>query len=153
MIINCEKCNSKFNLDENLLNENGSKVRCSVCKNIFIVMPPEPEKEDILDPSLEETVDLDSPPVFEETDGSITDDYSTDEDFDRAFEEALNEDIPQEEIEAAEEEIEQPVIEDKKVKKKKKRPGLILIIIIAAFVLILGVLSIYLFAPGLLPEG
>ena len=30
---------------------------------------------------------------------------------------------------------------------------MILIIIIAAFVLILGVLSIYLFAPGLLPEG
>ena len=153
MIINCEKCGSRFNLDENLLNKNGSKVRCSVCKNIFIATPPQPEEEDILDTSLEETVDLDSPPVFEEADGSMADDSSTDEDFDRAFEDALNEDIQQEEIEEAEEGLEKPEIEDQKVKKKKRRSGLILIIIIAVFILIIGALSVYLFAPGLLPEG
>ncbi len=151
MIINCEKCDSKFNLDENLLNQNGSKVRCSVCKNIFIVMPPEPEEGDILDPSLEETVDLDSPPVFEEADGFKMDDAKEDEDFDKAFEDALNEDIQQEETE--EEEIEKPEIEPEKLKRKNRRPGLILVIIIAAFVLILGALSVYLFAPGLLPDG
>jgi predicted Zn finger-like uncharacterized protein len=149
MIINCEKCGSKFNLDENLLNKNGSKVRCSVCKNIFIAMPPEPE-EDIPDPSLEETVDLDSPPVFEEAGGSIKDGYDTDEDFDTAFKDALDEDIQQEEVE---EEAEQPQTEQQKTKGKNRRPGLILIIIIAVFVIILGALSVYLFAPGILPEG
>ncbi len=40
MIITCEKCNAKFNLDENLLKQTGSKVRCSKCQNIFLVYPP-----------------------------------------------------------------------------------------------------------------
>ena len=151
MIINCEKCDSKFNLDETLLNENGSRVRCSVCKNIFLVMPPKPEEEDVLDPSLEETVDLDSPPAFEESDEFNMDDAGTDENFDKAFEDALNEDIQQEEIEEEETAELEPEIE--KVKRKNRRPGLILAIIIAAFVLILGALSVYLFAPGFLPDG
>ena len=52
MIITCEKCNAKFNLDENLLKQTGSKVRCSKCQNIFLAYPPvemeipvEPDKE------------------------------------------------------------------------------------------------------------
>lgn len=153
MIINCEKCDSKFNLDETLLNESGSRVRCSVCKNIFMVMPPEPEEEEELDPSPEETVDLDSPPVFENTNGLTKDDIKADEDFDKAFEDALNGDIQEEEFEAEEEEITKPEIEPQKTKGKKRLPGLILILIIVAFVLILGALSVYLFAPGLLPDN
>jgi predicted Zn finger-like uncharacterized protein len=43
MIIQCEKCNTKFNLDENLLKESGSKVRCSICKHVFTAFPPETE--------------------------------------------------------------------------------------------------------------
>ena len=39
MIIICEKCNTKFNLDENLLKQTGSKVRCSKCQNIFMAYP------------------------------------------------------------------------------------------------------------------
>jgi len=154
MIINCEKCDSKFNLDENLLNENGSKVRCSVCKSIFMVMPPEPE-EDSLNPPLEETVDLDSPPVFDEQADDKKDDGSAGEDFDKAFDDVLNEDIQQEEIEEEgikEEEKKEPEIEPQKVKSKNRRSGLILIIIITAFVLILGALSVKLFAPDLFPD-
>ena len=150
MIINCEKCGSNFNLDENLLNENGSKVRCSVCKNIFLVMPPEPEEENSFDPSLEETVDLDSPPAFEESDGLDMGNV-TEEDFDKAFENVLNEDFQQEEIE--EEEIIDQEIEIQKLKMGNRRPGLILIIIIAVFVLISGAFAVYYFAPGLLPGG
>ena len=152
MIINCEKCGSKFNLDEKLLNENGSKVRCSVCKSIFMVMPPEPEEDDGLDSSLEETVDLDSPPVFEEDDDLDFDDDITEDDFNKAFENVLNEDLQEEEIEEAEEDLAEPEIKPKKPKEKNRRP-LILAIIIAAFVLILGALSVYLFAPDLLPDG
>ncbi len=151
MIINCEKCGSKFNLDEKLLNENGSRVRCSVCRNIFTIFPPEPETEDDLDAALEETVDLDSPPVFAEENEFIMDDSGEGENFDKAFENALNEEIEQGEI-AGEEEIE-PAIQHQEAKKKNRRPGLMLFIIIAAFVIILGAVSVYLFAPGLLPEG
>ena len=39
MIITCEKCYAKFNLDENLLKQTGSKVRCSKCQNIFLAYP------------------------------------------------------------------------------------------------------------------
>ncbi len=43
MIIECEKCHVKYNLDENLLKETGSKVRCSRCKHVFTAFPPERE--------------------------------------------------------------------------------------------------------------
>ena len=35
MIVNCEKCKTGFNLDEELIGESGSKVRCSKCHHIF----------------------------------------------------------------------------------------------------------------------
>jgi predicted Zn finger-like uncharacterized protein len=41
MIIQCEKCRTKFNLDESLLKNDGSKVRCSLCKHVFMAYPPE----------------------------------------------------------------------------------------------------------------
>lgn len=116
-------------------------------------MPSEPEEEDDFDLSPEETVDLDSPPVSEEDDGLKKDADNADEDFDKAFEEALNEDIQQDEFEEEEEEITEPEVKPQKTKGKNRRPGLILIIIIAAFILILGALSVYLFAPGLRPDN
>jgi predicted Zn finger-like uncharacterized protein len=39
MIITCNKCSTSFSLDDLLVKEEGSKVRCSVCKNIFTVFP------------------------------------------------------------------------------------------------------------------
>ncbi len=35
MIITCENCGSNFRLDESLIKESGSKVRCSNCQHIF----------------------------------------------------------------------------------------------------------------------
>ena len=72
MIIECEECNSKFNLDKNLIKKEGSKVRCSVCKNVFTAYPPEPaimeepSLDEIMDEDLRETMALDSPPVLKE---------------------------------------------------------------------------------------
>jgi len=71
MIVQCEKCNSKFRLDETLLKEGGSKVRCSSCRHVFVAYPPSetssswPDAEPgpaspVEEP--EETVILDSPP-------------------------------------------------------------------------------------------
>ena len=39
MLIQCENCKTEFNLDESLIKESGSKVRCSVCKEIFVAYP------------------------------------------------------------------------------------------------------------------
>jgi len=145
MIINCEKCASKFNLDESLIKETGSKVRCSVCKSIFTVFPQMPE-EDGADTIQEETVDLDSSLGFEEESLSNEPGSGKTDDFDKVFENALNEDedITEEEPETSP----QP----DSVKRKTARPRLILIILIIALVAILGALSVYLFAPALLPE-
>lgn len=39
MIIVCEKCSAKFNLESSLLSKMGSKVRCSQCKHLFTAYP------------------------------------------------------------------------------------------------------------------
>jgi pilus assembly protein FimV len=39
MIITCEKCNTSFNLDAKMIKPTGSKVRCSVCTNVFTAYP------------------------------------------------------------------------------------------------------------------
>lgn len=98
MIIECEECNSKFNLDKNLIKKEGSKVRCSVCKNVFTAYPPEPDimeepsLDEIMDEDLKETMALDSPPVFKET-VPESDEEEMDLDFDQAFEDAVEEDV------------------------------------------------------------
>ena len=40
MIIQCENCKTEFNLDESQIKEDGSKVVCSICKQVFVVYPP-----------------------------------------------------------------------------------------------------------------
>lgn len=42
MIITCEKCATRFRLDTSLLQAEGSRVRCSLCKHVFTVSPPLP---------------------------------------------------------------------------------------------------------------
>jgi len=96
MIIECEKCGSKFSLDETLLKSAGSKVKCSICKHIFTAYPrdqmfdKEPIADKAVDKELEETLPFDSAKA----------------DFDLAFEraveeaeteEAVSEEIPHEE--------------------------------------------------------
>lgn len=47
MIITCNKCSTRFNLDDFLINQDGSKVRCSVCKHIFTAYPVPLEPEQV----------------------------------------------------------------------------------------------------------
>ncbi len=42
MIVKCEKCQIAFNINDKLIRPGGSKLRCSKCKHIFTVFPPEP---------------------------------------------------------------------------------------------------------------
>ena len=39
MIITCEDCNSSFNVNDSLIKESGSKVRCSKCDSVFVAYP------------------------------------------------------------------------------------------------------------------
>lgn len=45
MIITCGECDSSFILDDSLVKSSGSKVRCSNCKNVFVVFPAKPAVE------------------------------------------------------------------------------------------------------------
>jgi predicted Zn finger-like uncharacterized protein len=40
MLVQCPECTTKFNLDESKIGHDGSKVRCSRCKNVFTVFRP-----------------------------------------------------------------------------------------------------------------
>ena len=50
MILTCQKCSTSFNLDETLLKASGSKVRCSLCQNIWVAFPPETPAKGRLEP-------------------------------------------------------------------------------------------------------
>ena len=60
MIITCNECNTRFNLDESLLKQTGSKVRCSKCKNVFIAYPSsiseEPDRSGEVETEFETTI-------------------------------------------------------------------------------------------------
>ena len=86
MIIQCEKCRTKFNLDESLLKNGGSKVRCSICKHVFRAYPLEQvftEDVDIIGVSQEELEEM----LAEEEAEATEKDREID--FDTVFEETL----------------------------------------------------------------
>ena len=96
MIIECDKCKSKFELDEGILKPDGSKVRCSICQDVFTAFPPEPPSaeafstDDLPDEDLQETVALDSPPDFEEGPSPTQEDQESD--LEAALDAAIGED-------------------------------------------------------------
>ena len=62
MIITCNKCSTRFTLDDSFVKETGSKVRCSVCKHIFTTYPLIREPEQIYAP----VEDFDSEPALDD---------------------------------------------------------------------------------------
>jgi len=90
MIIKCEKCGTKFSFEESILNKNGSKVRCSVCKNVFLAYPPvlvTTDQEEVVsaaEDGFEKTIALDSPPTFDDVAAGI-DQGDEEIDFDGLF--------------------------------------------------------------------
>ncbi|MCM2264729.1 MAG: zinc-ribbon domain-containing protein [Desulfuromonadales bacterium] len=50
MIITCEECRARFRMADEKLKPGGTKVRCSKCKHVFTVLPPEsPQAEEVVD--------------------------------------------------------------------------------------------------------
>jgi len=83
MIITCKECNSSFNVDDGLITETGSKVRCSKCENIFIAYPLAPEDDLLLD-SDEQLLGSDESSELDDLDSSLDDLFSENESFETA---------------------------------------------------------------------
>ncbi len=45
MIVTCNNCESSFKIDDSLIKDAGSKVRCSKCSSVFVVYPETPASE------------------------------------------------------------------------------------------------------------
>jgi predicted Zn finger-like uncharacterized protein len=114
MIVTCENCNTGFNLDENLIKEAGSKVKCSKCRHIFTVHKIVPAEEEValeaveLEEELaaEEPAAVEEEVALEETPEAIEE--APEEPAmvsDEALEEALDLDLTEAEEKPAEEEV------------------------------------------------
>jgi predicted Zn finger-like uncharacterized protein len=55
MVIECTECHTRFKLADDKVKPAGTRVRCSKCKHIFTVVPPEPAPQ----PPGEEEIDFD----------------------------------------------------------------------------------------------
>ena len=180
MIIKCEKCGTKFNFEESLLNKNGSKVRCSVCEHTFIAYPPvlfttdQDEAVSVVEDEFEKTIALDSPPTFDDV---AIDIEQEDEgiDFDALFDKPMEGADDEEGVsfqELPEEPLDGSVMEDEFVPTdmgKEARGGvgttavttrkmtgksyLLTVFFVIILLLIGSGAAIYFFAPDLIPDS
>ncbi|HEX5773778.1 MAG TPA: DUF3426 domain-containing protein [Geomobilimonas sp.] len=67
MIVQCDHCNTRFKLDDAKVKPGGVKVRCSKCKEIFLVKRDEPVEEPAAVSPVVGGVAASSSPVSEET--------------------------------------------------------------------------------------
>ena len=172
MIIECEKCKAKFNLDESLLKSKRTKVKCSICKEIFIVyLPPAPPPKELkLDRDsgeesteteiIEEPAKSDFDTAFEDALGEDTiearleDEFSEDE-FD--IEQALKEeekDAVEIKKERAEDKVEESRIPSEPIRSAKKKgpSGLLLVILLIILIFLGGTIALNFIAPQYLPK-
>ncbi len=49
LIIECERCQTRFQLDDTLVPAQGARVRCSRCKHAFFVRPPDVSDGEVVD--------------------------------------------------------------------------------------------------------
>ena len=49
MIVDCQKCRTRFRLDDARVPATGAKVRCSKCKTAFVVHRPGTKRDDVID--------------------------------------------------------------------------------------------------------
>ncbi|UCF86312.1 MAG: zinc-ribbon domain-containing protein [Desulfobacteraceae bacterium] len=171
MIIQCEKCRTKFNVDESLLKNEGSKVRCSLCKYTFVAYPPEQEyleeRETIAfnKEEIENTVVQDSPGVIheKESEARLEDQAIL---FDNAFEEPLEDQMDEsavlsddshgrveEEMTGAEQPLEPAPMKKETPKKMPRRPHLLPILLVIVLILIGATAAIFLWVPDLIPDS
>ncbi len=82
MIVRCERCETRFKLDEARLPARGARVRCSRCKHAFFVIPPGSSREEFVHDVAAETAAAANPtsrspgPTWDLEDGSRAPDES-----------------------------------------------------------------------------
>ncbi len=59
MIITCDECNSSFSVNDSLIKDTGSKVRCSKCDSIFVAYPQPVEETETLPIAEDDDLGLD----------------------------------------------------------------------------------------------
>ncbi|GFE59194.1 DUF3426 domain-containing protein [Geobacter sp. AOG1] len=72
MIVQCDHCNTRFKLDDAKVKPGGVKVRCSKCKEIFLVKRDEPVEEPAADSMLAGGVSASAPSSLQQQDVSST---------------------------------------------------------------------------------
>jgi predicted Zn finger-like uncharacterized protein len=161
MIIKCEKCGTKFNFEESLLKKNGSKVRCSVCRHVFLAYPPvlatadQDEVVSAAEEGFEKTIALDSPPTFEDVTVGI-EEGDEEIDFDGLFDKPIEGEDSEEGFtppDMEEEErgdIERIAVPARKVTGKSHLLTVFLVIIL---ILIVSSAAVFFFAPDLIPDS
>ena len=171
MIIQCEKCQTKFNIDESKLKEQGSKVRCSLCKHTFVVYPPEQgyfeegETMALNKKEIEKTMAQDLPGALHEEEIE-----TGPEDQASRFDDALDESLegPEEEDAAPvdvshanaekekigdEKRLEPAHIKDKTTQKRPWKRYLLPVLLVIVLILIGAAAAIFLWAPEIIPDS
>ncbi len=156
MIVQCEKCKSKFNVNPALLKPTGTVVRCSICKNIFVVHPEEEIQKAAPESLFEEEPKKDLPfeRLFEEEKPTKEEKPTPEEVFkeeEEGFRDLFGEDAEKTEVsEPREKEEAEPRVEP----PKKKRGSLIWIVIVSVVLLLLAGLAYFITKlPGNLLEN
>jgi len=80
MVIQCSACDTRFKIADDKLKPGGVKVRCSKCKEVFTVMPPEEEA-----PAMD--IEISAPEPEPESDGGSWSDLDTSFDHNTTSEE------------------------------------------------------------------
>lgn len=65
VIVHCERCETRFELDDSRLGGSGLRVRCSHCKHAFWLEAPGASRDDVLEHAVREALEP-GPPVVED---------------------------------------------------------------------------------------
>jgi len=137
MIVECPRCETKYNLDESKISPEGSSVRCSRCKHVFTAAPPQ-EESVVAEPEAEETE-----PAAEEMEEAPVEEGLSEEPF--VEEQEVSEEVPGEVPEQGEEFDEEDLGFDLDVKPKKASRVSLLIFILALAALAAGGYYLFLY--------
>lgn len=154
MIIKCEKCGTRFNFDESVLNKHGSKVRCSVCRHIFLAYPPGLSRHDqeagvsAIEDEFEKTIALDSPPSYEDI---LVDTDQGEEEIDRdsSADSLMDESFSPADM-GEKTEGGRIGVPAKKMTGKSHLPAVFIVIIL---ILLGAAAAVFFFAPQLIPDS
>ena len=106
MIITCEECSSSFSVNDSLIKETGSKVRCSKCDSVFVAYPQPAEdiaeletaEEDLILDSGDQMLGEDEDLGLDDLDSDLGD-FLSDEEADEAL--AMSADSEESELDLA----------------------------------------------------